>query len=153
VHLPAEAADVHLPGQGVRHDGHPQAGTAGGDGVAGQSSGPQRAASRVAARGLMAARGSRGGAIRGRTAIAIGLASFLVVTTSVVWRRARGSTAAIRLHELGARIDELHARRARLEGEVRRASSQVELVPRMQRLGLRLPSDSQVIHLPDPVRR
>jgi hypothetical protein len=101
----------------------------------------------------MAARGSRGGAIRGRTAIAIGLASFLVVTTSVVWRRARGSTAAIRLHELGARIDELHARRARLEGEVRRASSQVELVPRMQRLGLRLPSDSQVIHLPDPVRR
>lgn len=99
----------------------------------------------------MAARGS--GAIRGRTAIAIGLVSFLVVTTSVVWRRARGSTAANRLHELGARIDELHAHRARLDGEVRRASSQVELVPRVQRLGLRMPSDSQVIHLPDPVRR
>lgn len=101
----------------------------------------------------MAARGSRAGGIRGRTAIAIGLASFLVVTTSVVWRRARGSTAAIRLHELGARIDELHAQRARLEGEVRRASSQVELGPRLQRLGMRVPSDSQVIHLPDPVRR
>ena len=102
----------------------------------------------------MAPRGSgKSGAIRGRTAIAMGLAAFLLVTTSVVWRRARGSTAAIRLHELGARIDELHAQRARLDGEVRRASSQVELVPRMQRLGMRVPSDSQVIHLPDPVRR
>ena len=98
-------------------------------------------------------RSGKSGALRGRTVIAMGLAAFLLVTTSVVWRRARGSTAAIRLHELGARIDELHAQRARLEGEVRRASSQVELVPRLQRLGLRVPSDSQVIHLADPVRR
>ncbi len=91
--------------------------------------------------------------LRGRSAIAIGLAAFLVVTTSVVWRRARGSAAAARLHELGARVDELQAQRARLEGEVRRASSRVELVPRLQRLGMRTPSDSQVVHLPDPVRR
>ena len=99
------------------------------------------------------ARASGGGAIRGRTAIAMGLAAFLLVTTSVVWRRAKGSTAAIRLHELGTRIDELHAQRSKLDGEVRRAASQVELVPRVQRLGMRVPSDSQVIHLPDPVRR
>jgi hypothetical protein len=92
-------------------------------------------------------------AIRGRSAIAIGLAAFLVVTTSVVWRRAKGSAAAIRLHELGSRIDDLEAQRARLEGEVRRASSQVELMPRLNRLGMRVPSDSEVIHLPDPVRR
>lgn len=92
-------------------------------------------------------------AIRGRSAIAIGLAAFLVVTTSVVWRRARGSATAIRLHELGSRIDDLEAQRARLEGEVRRASSQVELMPRLNRLGMRVPSDSEVIHLPDPVRR
>lgn len=92
-------------------------------------------------------------AIRGRTAIAIGLAAFLVVTTSVVWRRAKGSAAAIRLHELGSRIDDLEAQRARLEGEVRRASSQVELMPRLNRLGMRVPSDSEVIDLPDPVRR
>lgn len=92
-------------------------------------------------------------AIRGRTAIAIGLAAFLVVTTSVVWRRARGSATAIRLHELGSRIDDLEAQRARLEGEVRRASSQVELMPRLNRLGMRVPSDSEVIDLPDPVRR
>lgn len=92
-------------------------------------------------------------AIRGRTAIALGLAAFLVVTTSVVWRRARGSAAAATLHTLGARVDELEAQRARIEGEVRRASSQVELASRVQRLGLRFPSDSQVIDLPDPVRR
>ena len=97
----------------------------------------------------MASRGS----IRGRTAIAIGLAAFLVVTSSVVWRRARGSAVAARLHELGAQVDELQAQRARLEGEVRRVSSQVELVPRVERLGMRFPSDSQVIALPDPVRR
>lgn len=92
-------------------------------------------------------------AIRGRTAIAIGLAAFLVVTTSVVWRRANGSATAIRLHELGSRIDDLEAQRARLEGEVRRASSQLELMPRLNRLGMRVPSDSEVIDLPDPVRR
>ena len=93
------------------------------------------------------------GAVRGRTAIAIGLAAFLLVTTSVVWRRARGTEAASRLHQLGAQVDELQAQRARLDGEVRRASSQMQLVPRVQRLGMRFPSDSQVVDLPDPVRR
>jgi len=107
------------------------------------------APSRVASRRVTSGRG----AVRGRTAIAIGLAAFLLVTTSVIWRRARGSAAAIRLHQLGSQVNELEAQRARLEGEVRRASSQVELVPRVQRLGMRFPSDSQVIDLPDPVRR
>jgi hypothetical protein len=98
----------------------------------------------------MAARGVR---IRGRTAIAIGLGAFLVVTTSVVWRRARGSANALRLHQLGAEVDELQAQRAKLDGEVRRAASRLELVPRVQRQGMRFPSDSEVIDLPDPVRR
>jgi outer membrane murein-binding lipoprotein Lpp len=93
------------------------------------------------------------GKVRGRTAIAIGLVAFLVVTSSVVWRRARGSAAAAKLHDLGAQLDELQAQRAKLEGEVRRASSQVELAPKVQRLGMRVPSDSQVIDLADPVRR
>ena len=93
------------------------------------------------------------GTVRGRTAIAIGLVAFLVVTSSVVWRRAQGSAAAAKLHDLGAKVDELQAQRAKLEGEVRRASSQVELAPKVQRLGMRVPSDSQVIDLPDPVRR
>lgn len=91
--------------------------------------------------------------LRGRSAIALGLAVFLAVATSVVWRRARGNIAAARLDSLGALVNELEAQRARLDGEVRRASSRVELVPRAQRLGLHFPSDSQVIDLPDPVRR
>jgi hypothetical protein len=85
--------------------------------------------------------------------VALALGGFLIVTTSVTLRRARGSVAAGRLHELGARYDELQAQRTRLEGEVRRAASRVELVPRVQRLGMRFPSDSQVIHLPLPERR
>jgi outer membrane murein-binding lipoprotein Lpp len=103
----------------------------------------------------MAARrvGKGKGASRGRTAIAIGLGAFLVVTTSVIWRRAQGSAAAAKLHDLGAQVDELEAQRAKLEGEVRRASSRVELEPKVQRLGMRVPSDSQVIDLADPVRR
>ena len=99
----------------------------------------------------MARKSTRG--LRGRTAIAIGLAAFLVVTTSVVWRRAQGSEAALRLHSLGTRIEELEAQRAKLAGEVRRASSRQQLAPRAQRLGMRFPSDSEVIVLPDPVRR
>lgn len=95
----------------------------------------------------------RRGPLRGRTAIALGLGAFLVVTTSVVWRRAVGTAAAERLQRLGDEVGELEAQRTRLEGEVRRASSQVELVPRLQRLGMQFPSDSQVIDLPDPVRR
>lgn len=97
--------------------------------------------------------GARLGALRGRTAIAIGLAAFLVMSTSVIWRRAQGNAAATRLHALGTQVDELRAQRAKVEGEVRRAASQVELVPKVQRLGMRFPSDSQVIDLPDPVRR
>jgi cell division protein FtsL len=100
----------------------------------------------------MMAKSARG-QVRGRTAIAISLAAFLLVTTSVVWRRAQGSAAALRLHSLGSRIDELKAQRARLDGEVRRASSRQVLAPRAQALGMRFPSDSQVIDLPDPVRR
>lgn len=149
MHLSAEAACMYLSWRSTRVHGHAQADSRLVGRVAEQSAGAQRPASRVATRGMMARRG----ALRGRTAIAIGLAAFLVVTSSVVWRRARGNTAAARLHELGARVDELQAQRARLEGEVRRVSSRVELVPRVQRLGMHFPSDSQVIHLPDPVRR
>lgn len=90
---------------------------------------------------------------RGRTAIALGLVTFLVVTTSVVFRRARGSAAANRLHELGSQVDELRAQRTRLDGEVKRAASLGALSSRAGKLGLHTPSDSQVIDLADPVRR
>ena len=108
----------------------------------------------MASRSLAVGRGaSARRPFRGRTAIALGLAAFLVVTTSVVFRRARGSAAANRLHELGSQVDELRAQRTRLDGEVKRAASLGVLSSRAEKLGLRTPSDSQVIDLPNPVRR
>lgn len=91
--------------------------------------------------------------MRGRTMVALGLAGFLAVTTSVTWRRARGSQVATRLHALRAEYDALQAERTQLEGAVRRAGGRVELVPRVERLGMRVPSDSQVIDLPLPEKR
>jgi type II secretory pathway component PulJ len=82
--------------------------------------------------------------------VALVLASFLAVATSVVWRRSLGSTQARRLHALGATRAELEARRAQLDGDVRRAASRPQLVPMAQRLGMRVPDDSQVVWLARP---
>ena len=149
LHLSTETAGVYLSWQGTGFDDYPKADPSNGGRVQREFAGAERAATSMAARSVKRGRG----VVRGRTAIAIGLGAFLVVTTSVVWRRAQGSAAAAELHDLGAQRDELQAQRAKLEGEVRRASSQVQLAPRVQRLGMRVPSDSQVIDLPDPVRR
>ena len=89
-------------------------------------------------------------AMRGRSAIALGLAGFLVVTSSVVWRRSLGSTRARRLQQMGEKSATLAAERARLEGEIRAATSRAQLTPVATRLGLRMPSDSQVIDLSRP---
>jgi hypothetical protein len=44
----------------------------------------------------------------------------------------------------------LEGQRADLERRVRAARSRTVLVPRAQRLGLRLPSDSEIVLLPAP---
>ena len=114
LHLSTETAGVYLSWQGTGFDDYPKADPSNGGRVQREFAGAERAATSRAARSVKRGRG----VVRGRTAIAIGL-----------------------------------AQRAKLEGEVRRASSQVQLAPRVQRLGMRVPSDSQVIDLPDPVRR
>lgn len=92
---------------------------------------------------------SRGGVRRGWVWVA--LAGFLLVTTGVIWRRSVGIAEARRLQDLARRRDALHNERLKLEGEIRAASSRARLVPLAeQRLGLRLPSASQVIHLTRP---
>jgi cell division protein FtsL len=85
---------------------------------------------------------------RGRRNLALAMAVFLAVASSVVWRRSLGSAAARRLHVLVMQRTELEAERARLVGEIRKATSQVELVPVVTRLGMRFPSDDQVVFLP-----
>ena len=89
-------------------------------------------------------------ALRGRSIVALVLASFLAVATSVVWRRSVGSTQARRLHSLGSKRAELEAQRAQLDGDVRRAVSRPQLIPMAQRLGMKVPDDSQVVWLARP---
>jgi hypothetical protein len=95
----------------------------------------------------MAKRGI-GGRGRGRTLVAVMLAAFLVVSSSVIWRRASGSAHARTLQRLAEQAATLETERAKLVGEIRRATSRASLTPAAQRLGLRMPSDSQVIDLP-----
>ena len=87
--------------------------------------------------------------LRGRSMVAILLLGFLLVTTGVIWRRSYGITQARDLGRLDARRAELLGRRAKLESEIREASSRVRLAPLAeQRLQMKVPNDSQVILLP-----
>ncbi len=85
--------------------------------------------------------------------MAVSLVSFLVVASSIVWRRSRGSEVAQRLERLGSQEAELQAQRARLVSEIRELSSLERLQPVVERLGMRVPNDSQVILLPRPAER
>src|SRR5213079_1600264 len=79
---------------------------------------------------------------KGRHWVAAWLVAFLA-TTCVVYAR---QTAALR----AARAN-LEAHRADLERRIRAAQGRTVLVPRaQQRLGLHLPSDSEIILLPAP---
>ncbi|MFN9214402.1 MAG: hypothetical protein ACK6DK_07495 [Gemmatimonadota bacterium] len=85
----------------------------------------------------------------GRTLAALGLGAFLVLATGVVARRSYGIAQARRLAALGEQRVQLEARRTQLERDIRAASSRVALMPVAERrLGMRMPSDSQVIYLP-----
>lgn len=89
--------------------------------------------------------------LRGRTAAALLLIGFLLVTTGVIWRRSHGIDQARDLRRLEARRAELLGQRARLETEIRDASSRARLAPiAEQRLRMHVPNDSQVILLPRP---
>ena len=88
--------------------------------------------------------------LKGRHWVAVWLIAFLAVTWLVYARQ----TAAI--HDAGALI-EIRARRANLEGHradlqrrIRVAESRFVLVPRGVRLGLHLPSDSEIVLVPAP---
>ena len=89
-------------------------------------------------------------AFRGRAAVALALAGFLVVSTSVVWRRSLGTAHARQLDDLVSRHAGLAAQRAELEGEVQRLASRVQLSRVVERIGMRVPSPDQVIDLPRP---
>lgn len=87
--------------------------------------------------------------IRGRHWVAAWLIAFLATTWIVYARQTAAIRAARELTDLRARRANLEGHRADLERRIRTAESRAVLVPRAQaRLGLHLPSDSEIVLIP-----
>lgn len=98
------------------------------------------------------ARGGRGGKAggrgRGRSLVALVLVGFVLVAVGVIWRRSHGFSREREIAVLEQKRTQLEGERARLELEIRDLSSRARLAPiAEQRLGMRIPSDSQVIDI------
>jgi cell division protein FtsL len=84
--------------------------------------------------------------VRGRVLVAVGLLGFVLIATGVIWRRTTGISQAADLRALQQQVVQLEAQQSRLESEIREASSRSTLAPIAERrLGMRVPSDTQVV--------
>lgn len=84
------------------------------------------------------------GPLKGRALVAVLLALFLVVSTSVVLRRSTGVRANTQLQRLQEEKRSLLAQEKYLEGQLRRATSRRNVVQEAERrLGLVRPSEAQ----------
>jgi cell division protein FtsL len=91
--------------------------------------------------------------MRGRKLVGLLLAGFLLVALAIVWRRTIGIQQSETLTALDARKTQLEGERVRLESEIRTAASRQRLGPTVEnRLGMRIPSDDQVVILPRQAR-
>lgn len=87
-------------------------------------------------------------ALRGRSMVALVLVALVLLASLVIWRRSVGIAGAQQMRELGQTRLQLEGDRARLARDIRAASSREKLVPiAEQRLGMRVPSDGQMIIL------
>lgn len=86
--------------------------------------------------------------MRGRTVVFLSLAGFVVLATGVVWRRSIGVTRARAIEQFESRRTALAAQRAKLDGDLRTATS-MEKLGRVaeERLHMRVPGDSLVVTL------
>lgn len=140
MHLSAKAAAVHLPRTRARRSPDEARRHRGRLGTKLEPALSQRQTTRMAKRGV---------ALRGRTLVALVLSAFVLVALAIVWRRTIGIGQAETLAKLDVRRTELEGERARLEGEIRDASSRQSLgVAAESRLGMHIPSDKQVVILP-----
>jgi len=81
------------------------------------------------------------------------LGAFVLVALSIVWRRTIGIGEAERLAALEGKHVGLEGERARLESEIRDASTRQSLgVAAERRLGMHIPTDKQVMILPRAAR-
>jgi cell division protein FtsL len=95
----------------------------------------------------------RGVGVRGRALVALILGAFVLVALAIVWRRTVGIGQSERLAALDTRRVELEGERARLESEIRDASTRQRLGAAAEsRLGMHIPTDRQVVILPRTAR-
>ncbi len=85
--------------------------------------------------------------VKGRHWIALWLLIFLGAAALIVTRQRSAILSATRLGDLREQRQALEATRAELLRAISQATSREILVPRMQRLGLHLPSDTDNIPL------
>lgn len=96
----------------------------------------------------------RGVAVRGRTLVGLILVVFLVVALAIVWRRTIGIGQSAHLAELDSKRNTLESERARLEAEIRQASSRQQLGSAVEtKFGMHIPTDNQVVILPGDGQR
>jgi len=86
--------------------------------------------------------------LRGRHWIAVWLVALLAALSLVIARQTAALNAARALTDLREERAALEGRRADLERRARTGQSRAVLLPRAQKLGLRLPADTEIILLP-----
>lgn len=88
--------------------------------------------------------------LKGRHWLALWLVALLAALWLVIARQTASLNAARALTDLRQERAQLEGRRADLERRIRTAESRAVLLPRAQRLGLRLPADTEIILVPVP---
>ena len=83
--------------------------------------------------------------LRGRHWLFLWLLLFLTTALAIATRQSRGLATARRLSSLQEQRTELEARRTELQRQIGRATGRDVLVPRMERLGMRLPQEHENI--------
>ncbi|MGH7521985.1 MAG: hypothetical protein ACREMI_11985 [Gemmatimonadales bacterium] len=87
-------------------------------------------------------------AFRGRHWIAFWLVALLAALWMVIARQTAALNSARALNDRREERASLEGRRAELERRIRTAQSRAVLLPRAQKLGLRLPADTEIILIP-----
>lgn len=88
------------------------------------------------------------GVKRGRWTVAGALILFVVVSAAVIARRSYGHREGVAVTALQRRKASLESERVRLGQQIRDASSRSVIVPLAERrLGMHLPSESQIVML------
>ena len=92
--------------------------------------------------------------MRGRSVVALVLVGFVLVATGVIWRRSFGNARAREQQRLEQQRGALEAERAKVEADIRNASSRATLAKvAEERLNMHIPSDSLVIYLQRPAKK